>query len=61
RLTDPRTWQVEFVTELNLAVPFIVFAVICPAISRRKGWRDVRGWATRAPLEPQPRSTSTPT
>ena len=41
-LTDPLTWQTEFITELDLAVPFIVVAIAVVLIARRRGWGDLR-------------------
>ena len=41
-LTDPLTWQTEVVTELDLAVPFIVVAFIVVLIARQRGWGDLR-------------------
>jgi len=43
-LTDPTTWQVEVVSELNLALLLAVLAVGCVLVARRNGWGDVRGW-----------------
>ncbi|HXV93864.1 MAG TPA: CPBP family intramembrane glutamic endopeptidase [Pseudonocardia sp.] len=39
---EPTTWQVEAVTELNLAVPLAVAAAVCVGAARRNGWGDVR-------------------
>jgi uncharacterized protein len=41
-LTNPLTWQTEAITELNLAIPFIVVAVAVVLIAKRQGWGDLR-------------------
>jgi membrane protease YdiL (CAAX protease family) len=41
-LTGPLTWQTEVVTELDLAVPFIVVAIAVVLIARQRGWGDLR-------------------
>lgn len=41
-LVDSPTWQVSAISELNLAAPFIVLAVVLVAYARRRGWGDVR-------------------
>ncbi|WP_457205842.1 hypothetical protein, partial [Nocardioides sp. P5_C9_2] len=41
-LVDGPTWQVSAISELNLATPFIVLAVVLVAYARRKGWGDLR-------------------
>ncbi len=42
-LTDPLTWQIEVITELNLAAPSLVAAVVVFCIAQRRGWADLRG------------------
>jgi uncharacterized protein len=56
-LTDPVTWQAEAVTELDLAVPFIVVAIAVVLIARRRGWGDLRAIPEQA--EPDARGLTT--
>lgn len=41
-LTEPTDWQGEAITEMNLAIPYIVVALIVVAIARRSGWGNLR-------------------
>lgn len=41
-LVDGDTWQVSAISELNLAVPFIIVALVVVAYANRKGWGDLR-------------------
>ena len=41
-LVDGPTWQTSAISELNLAAPFIVLAVVLVAYAKRKGWGDLR-------------------
>lgn len=42
-LVDGDTWQVATVSELNLALPFVVVALILVPYANRHGWGDLRG------------------
>lgn len=41
-LADGSTWQSSAVSELNLAAPFVVLALILIPFANRKGWGDLR-------------------
>ncbi len=41
-LVDGPTWQTSAISELNLAAPFIVLALVLVAYAKRKGWGDLR-------------------
>lgn len=41
-LVDGATWQASAVSELNLAVPFILVALVLVPYANRKGWGDLR-------------------
>ncbi len=41
-LTEPLTWQDEAITEMNLAIPFMIAALIVVLVARRYGWGDLR-------------------
>lgn len=41
-LADGSTWQSSAISELNLAVPFIVLALVLVPYANRKGWGDLR-------------------
>ena len=56
-LTDPLTWQTEVMTELDLAVPFIVAAIAVVLVARRRGWGDLRAIPQEA--EADARGTTT--
>lgn len=43
--SDYATWEVSVVTELNLAAPLVVAAVIVVLVARRKGWAPRRAGA----------------
>ncbi len=47
-LTEPTTWVIEAVTELNLALPLAVAAVVLTVWARRFGWGDLRGFGRRS-------------
>src|SRR3954452_3033600 len=40
-LVDGETWQASAISELNLALPFIVLAVVLVPYANRKGWGDL--------------------
>lgn len=42
-LTEPTTWRIEVIAELNLALPLAVAAVLLALWGRRSGWGDLRG------------------
>lgn len=42
-LVDGATWQVAAVSELNLALPFVVVAMFLVPFANRRGWGDLRG------------------
>ncbi|MFC4783462.1 CPBP family glutamic-type intramembrane protease [Nocardioides sp. MAHUQ-72] len=42
-LVDGTTWQSAAVSELDLAVPFLVLAAVLVPYANRTGWGDVRG------------------
>jgi len=41
-LTSPETWQGEAITELNLALPYIITAAVLVLLARRWNWGDLR-------------------
>jgi uncharacterized protein len=41
-LTEPTNWQGEAITELNLAIPFLLVSFIVVGIAQRSGWGDLR-------------------
>ena len=41
-LVDGATWQASTVSELNLALPFIVLAFVLVPYANRRGWGDLR-------------------
>ena len=41
-LVDGETWQSSTISELNLALPFIVLALVLVPHANRKGWGDLR-------------------
>ncbi len=40
-LVDGETWQASAISELNLAIPFIVLALVLVPYANRKGWGDL--------------------
>ena len=40
-LVDGETWQASTISELNLAIPFIVLALVLVPYANRKGWGDL--------------------
>lgn len=41
-LVDGATWQASAISELNLALPFIVLAFVLVPYANRRGWGDLR-------------------
>ena len=41
-LVDGATWQASTVSELNLALPFILLALVLVPYANRRGWGDLR-------------------
>lgn len=44
-LVDGRTWEASTISELNLALPFILLAVALVPYANRRGWGDLRDLA----------------
>jgi membrane protease YdiL (CAAX protease family) len=42
-VVDGATWQVAAVSELDLAAPYLVVAVVVVLLARRRGWGDLTG------------------
>jgi uncharacterized protein len=40
-LVDGETWQASAISELNLALPFVVLALVLVPYANRKGWGDL--------------------
>jgi membrane protease YdiL (CAAX protease family) len=46
-LVDGDTWQVATVSELNLALPFVLVTLVLVPYANRHGWGDLRGLGDR--------------
>ncbi|MCA9675373.1 MAG: hypothetical protein KC464_10085, partial [Myxococcales bacterium] len=41
-LADGATWQASAISELDLAAPFVVLALVLVPYANRRGWGDLR-------------------
>ncbi len=48
-LVDGETWQASAISEVNLALPFIVLALVLVPYAKRKGWRDLSDLTAGSP------------